>query len=96
MLTIYSSDHRLHRGVELKDGAISESFEKPARVETVLARVKATGLGDVIAPTVYDRAAYTGVHSERYVDFLATAWTQWTATGRACQALPIVWPRCGM
>ncbi|WP_257010394.1 hypothetical protein [Burkholderia ubonensis] len=23
MLTIYSSDHQLHRGVELKDGAIS-------------------------------------------------------------------------
>jgi acetoin utilization deacetylase AcuC-like enzyme len=96
MLTIYSSDHRLHRGVELKDGAVSESFEKPARAETVLARVRATGLGDVIAPAVYDRAAYTGVHSERYVDFLATAWTQWTATGRACQALPIVWPVSGL
>ena len=36
MQTIYSSDHRLHHGVELKDGAVSDSFEKPARAETVL------------------------------------------------------------
>jgi acetoin utilization deacetylase AcuC-like enzyme len=96
MLTIYSSDHRLHQGVELKDGAVSESFEKPARAETVLARVKATGLGDVIAPAAYDRSAYTAVHSERYVDFQANAWTQWAATGRACQALPLVWPVSGL
>ncbi|MDR5836200.1 hypothetical protein QCE83_18505 [Caballeronia sp. LZ034LL] len=31
MLTIYSSDHSLRQGVELKDGAISESFEQPVR-----------------------------------------------------------------
>ncbi|MGN6230742.1 MAG: histone deacetylase family protein [Trinickia sp.] len=96
MLTIYSSDHRLHHGVELKDGVVSESFEKPARAETVLAQVMATGLGDVIAPKSYDRSAYIGAHSERYVEFLATAWSEWMETGRTCQALPLVWPVSGL
>jgi len=92
MLTVYSSDHHLHRGVELKDGAITESFENPLRAETVLAQVRAAGLGDVIAPRAFDRACYAGAHSARYVAFLAGAWDEWTATGRTCQALPLVWP----
>ena len=92
MLTVYSSDHHLHRGVELKDGAITDSFENPLRAETVLAQVRASGLGDVIAPRAFDRACYAGAHSACYVDFLAGAWDEWTATGRTCQALPLVWP----
>ncbi|MFM0513129.1 histone deacetylase family protein [Paraburkholderia sp. RL17-373-BIF-A] len=96
MLTIYSSDHRLHHGVELKDGAISDSFEKPLRAETVLAQVRATGLGDVISPKAYQCADYAGAHSQRYVDFLAGAWHEWLATGRTCQALPLVWPVRGL
>jgi acetoin utilization deacetylase AcuC-like enzyme len=96
MLTIYSSDHSLHHGVELKDGVISESFEKPLRAETVLARVKATGLGDVVRPKSYDRESYVGAHSQRYIAFLANAWDEWTATGRSCQALPLVWPVRGL
>ncbi len=96
MLTIYSSDHRLHHGVELKDGIVSESFEKPARAETVLARVISAGLGDIISPKSYDRSNYIGAHSERYLDFLAGAWSEWAATGRNCQALPLVWPVRGL
>lgn len=96
MLTIYSSDHRLHHGVELKDGAVSESFEKPARAETVLAQVKAAGLGDIISPKSYDRSSYVGAHSKRYIEFLSRAWSEWTTTGRTCQALPLVWPVSGL
>jgi acetoin utilization deacetylase AcuC-like enzyme len=92
MLTIYSPDHRLHHGVELKDGAISSSFEEPLRAETVLARVKASGLGDVIAPEPFGASQYAAVHSPRYVEFLEHAWSEWQATGRTCQALPLVWP----
>ena len=92
MLTIYSSDHQLHRGVELKDGAITDSFENPLRAETVLAQVRAASLGDVIAPKPFERAHYAAAHSARYVDFLAGAWDEWTETGRTCQALPLVWP----
>lgn len=92
MLTIYSTDHHLHHGVELKDGAISSSFEKPLRAETVLARVKGSGLGDVISPKPFDASRYAAAHSPRYVEFLEHAWDDWQATGRTCQALPLVWP----
>jgi acetoin utilization deacetylase AcuC-like enzyme len=96
MLTVYSSDHSLHQGIELKDGAISESFEKPLRAETVLARVNATRLGEVIGPTFYGPSSYVGAHSQRYIDFLAGAWREWSATGRNGQALPLVWPVRGL
>jgi acetoin utilization deacetylase AcuC-like enzyme len=96
MLTIYSGDHRLHHGVELKDGAITPSFEQPSRAETVLAQVRATELGDVVDPKTYGLEDYVGAHSRRYVDFLAGAWDEWTASGRMCQALPLVWPVRGL
>jgi acetoin utilization deacetylase AcuC-like enzyme len=92
MLTIYSNDHHLHHGVELKDGVVSSSFEQPLRAETVLARVKASGLGDVVAPGTFDASHYAAVHSPRYIEFLEHAWSEWQATGRTCQALPLVWP----
>jgi acetoin utilization deacetylase AcuC-like enzyme len=96
MRTFYSSDHRLHHGVELKDGVISASFEEPARAETVLARVQSTQLGEVASPTRYDAGHYVGAHSEAYVGFLAGAWDEWQATGRPGQALPLVWPVRGL
>ncbi|MCH7301719.1 histone deacetylase family protein, partial [Pseudomonas capeferrum] len=92
MLTVFSHNHRLHHGSELKDGAITPSFENPQRADTVLARVQATGLGDVIAEQAFDRACYVAAHSERYVSFLENAWAEWTATGKTHDALPLVWP----
>jgi acetoin utilization deacetylase AcuC-like enzyme len=96
MLTIYSTDHRLHHGVELKDGVVSASFEHPSRAETVLAQIRTTELGDVVSPDEYDNGCYVGAHSQRYVDFLESTWREWTATGRTCQALPLVWPVRGL
>jgi len=92
MLTVYSTDHNLHHGVELKDGKILDSFEKPLRAEAVLAQVERSGLGSVVCPDKFDLYAYPAVHSERYLHFLQDAWTEWCASGRTCQALPLVWP----
>lgn len=92
MLTIFSSNHRLHHGSELKDGSLKPSFENPQRADTVLARVKSVGLGDVIAEQRYDRSNYVRAHSERYVTFLENAWQEWAATGKTHDALPLVWP----
>ncbi|TCP78223.1 hypothetical protein EC849_10258 [Pseudomonas putida] len=92
MLTVFSNNHRLHHGSELKDGAITPSFENPQRADTVLARVHSTGLGDVIAEQAFDRGCYVAAHSERYVSFLENAWQEWAATGKTHDALPLVWP----
>jgi acetoin utilization deacetylase AcuC-like enzyme len=96
MLTVFSPRHRLHHGVELKDGAVKPSFEEPQRAETVLARVRSVGLGPVIEERSHDRACYVAAHSERYVAFLESAWAQWTATGRSHDALPLIWPVRGL
>lgn len=92
MLTIYSTNHRLHHGTELKDGVLKPCVEMPRRADTVLARIKAVGLGDIVAPHDYPSSAYSPVHSERYVCFLVNAWAHWTGAGRSHDALPLVWP----
>lgn len=92
MLTIYSDKHRLHHGTELKDGILKPCVEMPSRADTVLARIHAVGLGEVIAPRDYPASAYSAVHSERYVRFLENAWRDWTAAGRSHDALPLIWP----
>ena len=97
MLTIYSDAHHLHHGkAELIDGQLLPCFEMPSRADMVLDRVKATGLGPIDGPVDFGRTPLTRVHTERYVDFLQTAWDKWTATGRTHDALPLVWPVRGL
>ncbi len=96
MLIYYSDTHRLHHGTELKDGGLKPCFEMPSRADTVLARARTVGLGEVRAPNDYDVSAYTRVHRESYVRFLETAWQQWTALGHQHDALPLVWPVRGL
>jgi len=92
MLTVYSKNHRLHHGTELKDGILKPSVEMPGRADTVLARVQTVGLGDIIGPRDYGSSSYSTVHSARYVSFLENAWTDWAALGRSHDALPLIWP----
>ena len=97
MLTIYSSDHQLHHGNgELMNGQIVPCFEMPRRAELILERVKSVKLGAVIAPRDHGVAPLTRVHSPAFISFLETAWTEWTALGRDCDALPMTWPVRGM
>ena len=92
MLTVFSHNHRLHHGSELKDGAVKPSFENPQRADTVLARITRERLGEVVAEQRFDRSCYVAAHSERYVTFLENAWAEWAATGKTHDALPLVWP----
>lgn len=92
MLTFYSDDHHLHHASELKDGKVSPCFEMPSRADTVLARLRQVGLGDIRKAPSYDNRCYARVHSERYVHFLQHAWQEWSALGHQHDALPLVWP----
>lgn len=97
MLTIYSDDHKLHHGNgELMNGSIVPCFEMPRRAELILERVRAVGLGEVIAPRDFGVAPLTRVHSSAYIKFLETAWSAWSALGRDFDALPMTWPVRGM
>jgi acetoin utilization deacetylase AcuC-like enzyme len=93
VLTIYSELHHRHHGnAELIDGQMKPCFEMPRRAEMILARVREVGLGEVCEPHRFGEGPIRRVHSDGFVNFLATAWTEWLAEGRTHDALPLVWP----
>ena len=96
MLTIYNDRHALHHGkVEMFRGELVPCFEVPARVDFVLQRIAARGLGPIEAPDAFDDAPLARVHAPRYLDFLAGAWDEWVALDPANaerDALPSYWP----
>jgi acetoin utilization deacetylase AcuC-like enzyme len=62
------------------------------RAEFVLGRVKATGLGDIIAPSQFGLEPVVRVHDAEFVEFLSSAWTEWLAAGNRGEAIPDCWP----
>jgi acetoin utilization deacetylase AcuC-like enzyme len=97
MRTIYSEEHRLQDGGhELIEGQFVKVHESPSRAEIVLDRVRATQLGEIIAPQDFGLDPILRVHDKGFVDFLSRAWTDWAATGRTFDALPHVWPVPGL
>lgn len=97
MKTVFSPRHHGHSNqAELVAGAIVAAFEKPSRAEFVIERVRATGLGEVLAPDEHSLATAAKVHRPDYLDFLPTVWDRWTAEGRTGTALPFCWPTRAM
>jgi acetoin utilization deacetylase AcuC-like enzyme len=91
---VHTERHRLHdaRG-ELIDGALRPPFERPERVELVLAAVRAAGLGEVVEPTAHGIEPLARVHDERFLAFLQEAWGLWLEVhGDETDALPLAWP----
>ena len=82
MKTVFSEDHRLHfPQAELYNGEFVTPFERPSRVEYVLRRLKERGLSEIVAPDPVDMAPLGRVHDAGYLDFLATGWDEWVASG---------------
>jgi acetoin utilization deacetylase AcuC-like enzyme len=95
---VHSPDHaQQHARGELADGRLMDPVEKPARAEMVLARVRAVGLGPVVAPDDFGRDPLARIHTTEYLDFLETAWADWVAEhGAETDALPLIWPVPGL
>lgn len=88
MKTVYSPDHRLQHGAaELFGNQLVPVYEKPARAEAVIARIREVALGPVVAPEDFGRAPLERVHEPAYVTFLQNAWDEWTAAGGQGDAL---------
>lgn len=93
MKTIYSEQHfQQSPKLELAGGELVPSFENPSRAEHVLARVKAVGLGEVIAPEEFGIRPILAVHDASYISFLQLAWQEWKAEGYEGEIIPICWP----
>lgn len=97
MRTVYSEDHHLQDGAhELLEGQFMKAHETPRRAEIVIERVKVTELGEILAPQEFGLDPILKVHNKGFVDFLQTAWSEWSSTGRTFDALPHVWPVPGL
>ena len=93
MITMFSADHLLRNPrTELYGGELVRPHESPERAQIVLDRVQSQRLGKVIGPTAFGMGPILRVHDEKYVEFLATAWSEWVAAGNRGEAIPDCWP----
>ena len=97
MLTIYSDDHLGHDvAVEFNRGRLTGAFERPERAETVLAAVRAAGIGPVDGPADFSLDTILRVHRADYVEFLSGAHAEWRSLDREGDAVPLAWPIRGL
>ncbi len=96
MKTFFNHIHAKHQGkFEMYRGSFVPCFEVVARADSVLSELQARPVGQVLEPQRWDDSAMTTVHSERYLRFLQTAWSQWiTLDPKNVERdiLPAVWP----
>lgn len=95
MLTFHNPMHHLHAPAhEFFRGEKVPCFETPARADFVLAALQAAG-HKLCEPDQDAASALAQIHSERYLDFLRTAWPQWISLdpqNEQRQPFPSVWP----
>lgn len=96
MQIFYNPEHAAHQGqLEMYRGRMVPCHEVPQRQDQVAAVLTEFELGPLLPPTRFDDAWLARIHSPRYLDFLQTAWQQWTAldpANAALDAIPSVWP----
>ncbi len=80
----------------MKDGRFVPCFERPQRLDQVLAAVAEQGW-PVTAPSSADpMPAIAQVHDQDYLSFLQQVHGDWVAAARSGDVLPLVWPRPGL
>lgn len=96
MLTFYNEHHAEHAGrFAFVRGELVPCPEKPERAALVLKECERRGLGRIVTPHGVPLVSLERVHSPRYLHFLRTAWSEWTALDAANarrDAYPSVWP----
>jgi acetoin utilization deacetylase AcuC-like enzyme len=93
MLTVYTDTHRRHDGRgEIFRGKLVPTFEMPRRADTVLARVRETRLGEILAPESFGTDPILKIHSPELVGFLESAWDRWSKEQGDWDAIPGTWP----
>ncbi|MFC5477569.1 histone deacetylase family protein [Massilia suwonensis] len=76
MLTFYNEHHAQHRPHSSRAPA---SFEKSGQVDLVLNELQRRGLGDIVTPHRAPLVSLERIHSPRYLHFLRSAWSEWSA-----------------
>jgi len=78
----YSETHRQHEPpFEVFDGGLRVPYlENPDRMHRILNALRDVDWADMHAPTDFGLDPLLAVHDSEYLDFLASAWTEWLAT----------------
>jgi acetoin utilization deacetylase AcuC-like enzyme len=87
---VHAPAHRLHDPAhEVQQGRPIPTYEVPARAEAIRAALEAHGGFALREPAEHGRGPIDAVHDPRMVDFLASFWSAWRASGhRADEAFP--------
>jgi len=82
MKVFYSEAHRGHYPpFEIFDGGLRTPYlENPDRMDQILSALRKVKWTKIIQPTDFGLTPITAVHDKKYLDFLASAWTEWLAT----------------
>jgi len=78
----YSETHRKHEPpFEVFDGGVRVLYlENSDRMDKILAALQTVDWADIHEPTDFGLTPLLAVHDKEYLDFLASAWTEWLAT----------------
>lgn len=82
MKVFYSEKHRQHYPpFEVFDGGVRVPYlENPDRMDRVLGALQNVDWADIHEPMDFGLDPILAVHDKDYLDFLASAWTEWLAT----------------
>ena len=93
MRIIYSEDHRNHfPQAELYFGQFVTPFERPSRVEYILARLKERKFNRIEPPQEFSAEAAQRVHDAGFLEFLEGAWAEWSKVGKGGEIIPSSFP----
>ena len=82
MKVFYSEQHRRHYPpFEVFDGGLRVPYlENPDRMDRILDALQSVGWADILEPADFGLDPILAVHDKEYLDFLASAWTEWLAS----------------
>ena len=82
MKIFYSETHRRHEPpFEVFDGGLRVPYlENPDRMDKILTALYTVDWADIHTPKDFGLDPILAVHDKEYLDFLASAWTEWLAT----------------
>lgn len=82
MQVFYSEKHRGHQPpFEVFDGGVRVPYlENPDRMDRILGLLRSVKWADIIEPLDFGLKPILAVHDKEYMDFLASAWTEWLAS----------------
>lgn len=79
MKIFYSETHRRHNPpFELFDGGLRVPYlENPGRMDSILNALRDVDWAEIVEPSDFGLDPILAAHDKEYLDFLASAWTEW-------------------